>query len=132
MFKRLIGFSIILLCFWVYEVNAQSSEIKRINEMYSFAVVGINKCADPDKAMPIFNEMLSYQETQFPNTFNGFCGAYDNGSAGCVILHKSRKTFDAIQEWQANDDKWLEFASQAWDYCEIDNFAFKQERLERK
>ena len=60
--------------------------------------------------MPLFNELLDYQKSQLNNEFTGFCGVYDSGEAGCIVLHPSRESYDAIQEWQANSDKWIETA----------------------
>ena len=133
MFGNYFFLSLFLICiFSIDAINAQSSELKQNNGMFSLIAVGKNKCDDPDKAMPIFNEMLEYQKTQLPYDFVGFCGVYENGGSGCVILHTSRETFDAIQQWQATDDKWLDYASRAWEYCQIDNFAFTLDKLEKK
>ena len=46
--------------------------------------MGKNKCADPEKAMPLFNELLDYQKSQLNNDFTGLWG-YDSGEAGCII-----------------------------------------------
>ena len=132
MFRRNFkNFIFIFSTIFVGEAIAQSSELKNNENKYKFAVMGKNKCADPDKAMPLFNELLDYQKSQLNNDFTGFCGVYDSGEAGCIVLHPSRESYDAIQEWQANSDKWMETAKRVWNICEIDDFAFTIEKIQK-
>ena len=77
------------------------------------------KKGDPEKAMKLIDEIISYEKKNSPIKYSSAPGTWSDKSVGAVDLHASQKAMDDAFEWQAGNKTWSNMFDQIASACGI-------------